>query len=219
MLRMYKVGGLLVTTGVFVGLGGVGVLYWQHTNNAPTSANPGSMVLDTAATPLPTAGPGLRVASPGSVDANGGGAQMLLPDTSKSGGGTDTRSAAPSATPTVGELSQYEKYSTNATALYGDYVAGQGAAVAAGSIVTVNYRGWLTNGTMFDESYSSGQSYSFKEGDHRVILGWEEGLFGMKAGGKRRVIVPPAKGYGATEHNGIPANSVLVFDIELVSVR
>ena len=103
--------------------------------------------------------------------------------------------------------------------MYGDIVSGQGTAVASGSIVSVNYRGWLTNGKMFDESYSSGHTFSFKEGDGKVIPGLEQGLFGMKAGGKRRVIVPPSVGYGSTEHNGIPANSVLVFDIEVVSVQ
>jgi len=216
---MYKVGGLAVVTGVFVGLGVVGVLYWQRSDNVPVSAKPGLVALDTSPTPVPAVEPGLRVASPESVGANGGGTQMLLPDNSKTNSGSDSRTAAPSATPNADELSKYEKYSSSETAMYGDFVAGQGAAVAAGSIVTVNYRGWLTNGKLFDESYSRGQSFSFKEGDHHVIPGWEEGLLGMKAGGKRRVIVPPSKGYGATVYNGIPANSVLVFDVELVSVQ
>ncbi len=216
---MFKIGGLLVATGVFVGLGGVGVVYWQHSGITPIASKPGSMVLDTSTTPTPAAASDLRVASPGSVSANGGGAQMLLPETAKSAGGTNAGTATPSATPTADDLSKYEQYSTKETALFGDYVVGQGPAVAAGSIVTVKYRGWLTNGKMFDESYSSGHDYSFKEGDHHVIPGWEQGLFGMKAGGKRRVIVPPALGYGATEHAGIPGNSVLIFDIELVSVQ
>jgi FKBP-type peptidyl-prolyl cis-trans isomerase FkpA len=219
MLRIYKVGGLLVATGVFVGLGAVGVLYWQRGGDVPVAVKPGSVVLDTAATPVPTAEAGLKVASPESVGANGGGAQMLLPDTANSSSTANTGSTAPSATPSADELGKYQQYSGSGTAMYGDFVVGRGAAVAAGSIVTVNYRGWLTNGKLFDESYTSGKSYSFKEGDHRVIPGWEEGLFGMRAGGKRRVIVPPSKGYGAAEHNGIPANSVLVFDVELVSVQ
>jgi len=199
MLKLIKVGGLLVTTGVFVGLGVVGVLYARRGDSAPLPTKPGSVVLDTATPPAAAA--------------------TLLAEASRTGSTGASQTAALSATPSADDLSHYQKYSNENTAMYGDITVGQGAAVTAGSLVTVNYRGWLTNGKVFDESYSSGHTFSFKEGENKVIPGWEEGLYGMKAGGKRRLIVPPLKGYGSIEHNGIPGGSVLVFDIELVSVQ
>ncbi len=182
------------------------------------------MVLSEAASPSPEAeGPGkLHVTSPGAMEANGGAPNSLLPASNSSGGGnaadaTPTPSA--NAAPSPNDFAQYEKYKDQAGALFGDIKAGQGAEVVAGSILTVQYRGWLTNGTLFDESYSKPAPFSFKEGDHRVIPGWEQGLLGMKVGGKRRLIVPPGAGYGPEAHSGIPGNSVLVFDVELLAVQ
>jgi peptidylprolyl isomerase len=101
--------------------------------------------------------------------------------------------------------------------MFGDVRVGNGAAVELGSTVAVKYRGWLTNGTLIDDSQD--KAFSFVEGEHRVIAGWEQGLLGMRAGGKRRLIVPPGQGYGSEAHDVVPANSTLIFDVELVEVK
>jgi len=91
--------------------------------------------------------------------------------------------------------------------------------VAQGSAVTINYRGWLTNGKEFDESYSVGKPFTFTEGAGTVIEGMAQAIFGMKAGGMRRLIIPPTVGYGAAGHDLVPPDAVMVFDVELVSVQ
>ncbi|GAC1372118.1 MAG: hypothetical protein NVSMB39_6340 [Candidatus Saccharimonadales bacterium] len=90
--------------------------------------------------------------------------------------------------------------------------------MAAGKVVIVAYRSWLTDGTLFDDALT-GKPYCFTEGAHPVIPGWEQGLFGMKAGGQRRLIILPAVGYGADAHGPIPGESVLVFDVVLISIQ
>ena len=102
----------------------------------------------------------------------------------------------------------------------GDIVTGSGPAAHAGQKLSVQYTGWLaSNGTMFDSSRSRGQAFSFTLGNHEVIQGWDDGLQGAKAGGKRRLLIPPALGYGAQGAGGaIPPNATLVFDIEVVSI-
>lgn len=95
---------------------------------------------------------------------------------------------------------------------------GTGAAVQDGDTVTVNYTGMLLNGTKFDSSYDRGQPFTFTVGAGQVIKGWELGLVGMKVGGARRLVIPPELGYGAASVGPIPANSTLVFDIELLGI-
>lgn len=88
--------------------------------------------------------------------------------------------------------------------------------VRLGDIVTVDYRGYLTDGTVFDESYKRGQPFSFSVGAGQVIAGWDEGLLGMKVGEKRRLTIPANLGYGQGGIPGvIPANATLIFDVEL----
>lgn len=127
--------------------------------------------------------------------------------------------AAPSAIPGPDSFDEYEQYKSRTEALFGDLRMGDGAIAEVGKRVAVQYRGWLTNGKQFDESYARGQPFAFTIGEHRVILGWEQAILGMKVGGKRRFIIPSAVGYGAQAHGDIPANSLLVFDVELVSVQ
>jgi hypothetical protein len=106
---------------------------------------------------------------------------------------------------------------------YIDLKVGTGPAVKSGDNLTVNYSGWLANGTEFDSSvdpkFQHVQSFAVTIGQGQVISGWDQGLIGMKAGGTRRLIIPPDMGYGT---NGspptIPANAVLVFDVSVVKI-
>ncbi len=100
-----------------------------------------------------------------------------------------------------------------------DLVVGTGATAASGDSVTVHYLGTLTNGQKFDSSYDRGQPLGpFRLGAGQVIPGFEQGIVGMKVGGKRRLTIPPSLGYGNQQVGPIPANSTLVFDVELVSI-
>jgi FKBP-type peptidyl-prolyl cis-trans isomerase FkpA len=103
---------------------------------------------------------------------------------------------------------------------YRDIAAGTGAQAAVNSRVTVNYRGWLDNGKVFDSSRKPGAGpLSFTIGATDIIKGWSEGIAGMKVGGTRELTVPPALGYADEEMGPIPANSTLHFQIELIDVR
>lgn len=117
------------------------------------------------------------------------------------------------------DFARYDQSKNAEKVIIEDIVAGTGPEVKNGSQITVHYRGWLTNGQIFDESYGRGEPFSFTPGQRQVITGWEEGTIGMQVGGKRRLVVPPVAGYGSSPVGTIPANSVLVFDIELLEVR
>jgi FKBP-type peptidyl-prolyl cis-trans isomerase FkpA len=100
-----------------------------------------------------------------------------------------------------------------------DITVGAGAAAAAGQSVTVHYTGWLTNGTKFDSSKDRNDPFVFPLGAGRVIKGWDEGVQGMKVGGKRKLTIPPALGYGARGAGKvIPPDATLVFEVELLGV-
>ena len=86
--------------------------------------------------------------------------------------------------------------------------------------MSVHYTGTLTNGTVFDTSRTRNAPFDFEVGKGSVIKGWDEGLLGMRVGGKRKLTIPPALGYGSHgAGNVIPADATLVFDIELLSIR
>jgi len=104
---------------------------------------------------------------------------------------------------------------------YTDTKTGDGAAAAGGNKVSVHYTGWLYNngakGAKFDSSVDRGQPFQFTLGAHQVIAGWDEGVAGMKVGGKRTLIIPPELGYGARGAGGvIPPNATLMFGVELL---
>jgi FKBP-type peptidyl-prolyl cis-trans isomerase len=103
---------------------------------------------------------------------------------------------------------------------YWDIKVGTGAVAAAGQTVTVHYTGWLTNGKKFDSSVGKAPFEVTPLGSAPVIKGWNEGIVGMKVGGKRQLRIPPDLAYGADGYPGaIPPNATLIFDVQLLSVR
>jgi FKBP-type peptidyl-prolyl cis-trans isomerase FkpA len=103
---------------------------------------------------------------------------------------------------------------------YTDDAVGTGAEATAGKTVSVHYTGWLLDGTKFDSSRDRNQPFSFPLGGGRVIKGWDEGVAGMKVGGKRTLTIPPNLGYGAQGAGGvIPPNATLKFEVELLDVK
>jgi FKBP-type peptidyl-prolyl cis-trans isomerase len=104
--------------------------------------------------------------------------------------------------------------------VYWDIRVGNGDVAKEGSHVRVHYTGWLTTGKKFDSSVDAGKPFDFTIGNGEVIKGWEEGVAGMKVGGKRQLRIPPALAYGAAGYPGaIPANATLIFDIQLLGVQ
>ena len=103
---------------------------------------------------------------------------------------------------------------------YEDLKVGTGAEAKAGQTVSVHYTGWLTDGKKFDSSVDRRQPFEFPLGMGRVIKGWDEGVQGMKVGGKRKLTIPPGLGYGARGAGGaIPPNATLIFDVELLGIK
>ena len=100
-----------------------------------------------------------------------------------------------------------------------DEVVGTGPVAQSGNTVTVNYLGTLENGTKFDSSYDRKTPFTTQIGVGQVIKGWDEGIVGMKVGGKRKLIIPPSLGYGAADMGSIPPNSTLIFEVELLDVK
>jgi FKBP-type peptidyl-prolyl cis-trans isomerase FkpA len=120
-------------------------------------------------------------------------------------------------------VGQAKVITTKSGLKYIDHQVGTGAEAVSGNNVSVHYTGWLykdgQRGAKFDSSVDRGQPFQFPLGAGRVIKGWDEGVQGMKVGGKRELIIPPDLGYGGREIPGaIPANSTLNFEVELIKV-
>jgi hypothetical protein len=117
-------------------------------------------------------------------------------------------------------VNEQEYTSTPSGLKYKDETVGTGAEARSGNQVSVHYTGWLEDGTKFDSSRDRGQPFEFALGAGSVIRGWDEGVQGMRVGGRRRLLIPPELGYGGRAVGGvIPANSTLVFEVELLGVR
>lgn len=113
-----------------------------------------------------------------------------------------------------------EPQSTPSGLKYVDMVVGTGASPTNGKNVTVHYSGYLTDGKKFDSSVDRNKPFSFAIGVGQVIKGWDEGVASMKVGGKRKLIIPSALGYGSRGAGAvIPPNAELIFDVELLGVE
>ncbi len=117
------------------------------------------------------------------------------------------------------ELENDNAVTTPSGLQYTDSAEGDGDTAEAGNKVSVHYTGWLTDGTKFDSSLDRNQPFAFNLGAGQVIAGWDEGVRGMKVGGKRKLTIPSDLGYGAAGAGGvIPPDATLVFEVELLEV-
>lgn len=115
--------------------------------------------------------------------------------------------------PSVSEAPTNEKVKTE------DLVVGQGAEATPTSTVKVHYKGTLEDGTQFDSSYDRNEPFETQLGVGAVIKGWDQGIPGMKVGGKRKLTIPPGLAYGPAGQGSIPPNSTLIFEVELLEVK
>lgn len=194
----------LVLVGLFLWLHGKGSDHDRNLSEQSASSNQSS-----------SAG-GLSVGSGGASDLG-----QLSSKANQSSGGSGGGSGSGSVDSST--FAQYDKYKNSKSALFGDIQKGDGAALTKGLKATVYYKGWLTNGTLVDQSPTDSkgqmQPYAFTMGAHQVIPGWEEAMYGMKAGGTRMLIVPPAAGYGSEGQGAVPPNAVIIFEVQLLSVK
>lgn len=177
---------------------------------ACSSSPTGSTTTTTPAASATTEGPAAPTTTQGAVPgaAVPGIAAIPVADLSPAGSfGTRPKVTVPSGNPPT----QLEAW---------DLIVGTGATATTGATVNVQYDGYSwTNKSEFDASWNRGQAFSFTLGEGQVIKGWDEGVAGMKVGGRRELIIPPSLGYGArSPGSGIAANDTLIFVVDLVSV-
>jgi peptidylprolyl isomerase len=242
MRRVVKYGLFTVGSGLVIGLGVSGWMYAHRPDNSadtsqekhvsPSGVSNDPMVLNgNGNSNSGGESGGLKVTDnggqgfgqvlgqgTGSQTGTGGGSGVSGSDSSASSGSSGSGSGTDQL-PTPSQFHVYDQYKNNATALYIDTKPGTGKAVDKGSVVTMDYRGWLTDGKEFDETYARGKQFTFTEGAGTVIDGFAQAMWGMKAGGQRRLIIPPTVGYGVAGKDPVPPDAVLVFDVELVSVQ
>ncbi len=139
------------------------------------------------------------------------------PNTQTSGNELNSATSLPESTTSDATIDYMDK---NVTELkIEDEVVGTGQTAQSGKKVTVHYTGTLITGDKFDSSVDRGEPFSFILGEGRVIQGWEQGVKGMKVGGKRKLTIPPSLGYGEQGAGPIPPNATLIFEIELLKVE
>ncbi len=122
-------------------------------------------------------------------------------------------------TPETAEQADTTNTNVAGTPMITDTVVGTGDEAVAGKTVVLNYVGTFEDGSVFDASERHGQPLSFVLGKGMVIAGWDQGIAGMKVGGKRHLVIPPELGYGPNDYGPIPGNSTLIFEVELLEVK
>lgn len=201
---------LLVFVGVILTLAVGGYLFWESQSNKKSDAQDKVTQLTQNKTTAKDQNSKSQNSSPLQLQVQGA--------ATNAGNGQNSN-----VLPEPSQYSQYEQYKDSEGALYADPVVGNGAEVVSGDLVAVTYKGWLTDGQLFDQTKKNDQgqlvTFNFTVGSGQVIPGWEQGIVGMRTGGKRRLIIPPALGYGASGQGVIPPNAVLVFDIELIAIN
>jgi len=126
----------------------------------------------------------------------------------------------PTATPAAPGANAGKEVVTSSGLRYTDVKVGEGDEAKSGHVVEVHYTGWLEDGTKFDSSLDRKQPFKFQLGAGQVIQGWDQGVAGMKVGGKRRLTIPPGLGYGPRGAGGvIPPNATLTFEVELLATK
>jgi FKBP-type peptidyl-prolyl cis-trans isomerase len=219
--------GTVLTVLVIAGIGGFLFYKSQHKIVARISTQSAATTTKIDGSNIPLNQVGAAAESGGGLSVGSGSATGQLSPGNQSGTQSSQSSSKASSTSSQGldpsTFEQYDKYKNEQHALFGEMQAGTGDTLTAGKKAAVYYKGWLTNGQMFDQSRAGSdgqlQPFVFQLGAHQVIPGWEEATAGMKVGGTRLLIVPPAVGYGSQAQSGIPANSVLVFQVQLVAVQ
>lgn len=233
---MLKTKKFIVIGGAFglIGLAGISWLAWSRQDKAQLNQNttsvqgtytggslsqtsdPNSISLNRTQ-PTSKSSSGLSVA-PYSAANNLG---QINPNSDGSGNSTNNKSDPSPFDPAT--FAQYEKHKDEKVALFGEVQIGTGDELTAGKKAAVYYKGWLTDGQLFDGSRPGKdgklEPFVFEMGAHQVIPGWEQGLIGMKVGGIRLVIIPPVVGYGESGQGPIPGNAVLVFQVQLAAVQ
>lgn len=119
------------------------------------------------------------------------------------------------------EVAEEDYTVTDSGLQYFDFVAGEGSEAVTGDTLFVDYTGWLTNGFIFDSSVLIAGRSPIRViiGTTNVIQGWTEGLQGMREGGQRQLVIPPSLGYGSFGQGAVPPNAVMIFEVEVVSLR
>ena len=209
---------------VAVVLVGAGLFIYSQRN---TDKKPASSAPKSATNNVIPLGGETKTENSGGLSVNTGESIGQLVNKSNQGSGASASGASGGssggATIDPSTFKEYDKYVSGTSGLFADLQKGTGKELTQGKKAVVVYKGWLTNGTLFDESRTGAdgktQALAFTLGKGEVIPGWEQGMNGMKAGGIRLLIVPPAVGYGKAGQGPVPPNAVLVFAVQLISVE
>ncbi len=208
---------VIIISTIIVSMAGVGLGFWVWHGHHKQAAKQVTTQSSANSGPL---GLHVREAGGSAADTTIG---QISPQTGQTTNPSTNKAAAPDPfDPST--FTQYDKYKDGQSGLFADAQKGTGDELTADKTAGIFYKGWLTDGKLFDASRSNEkgelQPFVFTLGQHKVVPGLEQGVEGMKVGGVRLVIIPPAVGYGPEGKDPIiPANAVLVFEVQLVAVK